>query len=188
MPVEPATSEHARSRPLARVLRGLERVELSLGVFLVAFILVLVMMQVLARFTPIPSEVWTGELAKFSLIWLAFGLAGYLMGRDEHIALDVVDNVLPRIGRIVVRVFSLLVVAATSLSFAYEGWTLVTSDSPIKSPAAGIPMTWVYVIPTIGMVLTGVRALMLIVVRPTGHTVRVAGEPLAESLAEGTKP
>ena len=54
-----------------------------------------------------------------------------------------------------------------------------SNSGPGRTFMMGLP----YILET-----TGARALMLIVVRPTGHTVRVAGEPLAESLVEGTKP
>ena len=45
-------------------LRGIELVELTFGAVLVLAIVVLVMMQVLARVTPLESYVWTGELAR----------------------------------------------------------------------------------------------------------------------------
>lgn len=147
----------------ARVLRGIELVELAVGAILLLAILALVMMLVLARVTPVPSEVWTGELARYGLIWLAFGLSGYLMGREEHITLDVIDHVLPRLGQRIVYIFSLMVVAATCLAFAYEGYDLYSSTSVLKSPAAGIPIGWIYILPTAGMLLTAFRCLLLIV-------------------------
>lgn len=166
---------------LVRGLRGTELVELTVGAVLMVAIVVLVMMQVLARVTPLESYVWTGELARFSLVWLSFGLAGYLLGRDEHIALDVVDHVLPSLGQRLVKVFSLLVVGATAAMFGYEGIDLFTTDSPIKSPATGIPLGWIYFIPMVGMGLTILRAAVEILF-PAGHDgqIRVAGEVIAE--------
>ena len=173
-----------RPRWLNRGLRGIELIELTVGALLLLAIVVMVMMQVLARVSPLESKVWTGELARFSLVWLSFGLAGYLLGRDEHIALDVVDHVLPSLGQRLVRVFSLLVVAATALMFAYEGWDLFTAGSPIKSPATGIPLGWIYFIPMVGMALTVLRAVVEILF-PSTHEgqIRVAGEVIAEETA-----
>ncbi|PJJ58041.1 TRAP-type C4-dicarboxylate transport system permease small subunit [Mumia flava] len=170
-----------RPRWLVRVLRGVELAELTLGAVLLATILVLVVLQVVTRITPLDSNVWNGEIAKYALVWLAFGMSGYLLGRDEHITLDVIDKVLPPLGRRLVQAFAMLVVAATCGLFAYEGWDLVSSGSPIKSPAAGIPLPWIYVIPTIGIALTAVRAV-LEVVFPTSHegVVHVAGEAIAD--------
>ena len=167
LPAIDTGDEVRRTGRWARVLRLVEIAELTLGAALLLAILVLVMMQVLSRVTALPSQVWTGEIARFSLVWLAFSLAGYLMGREEHITLDVIDHILPRPGRTAVRIFSLLVIAVTCLTFAYEGYDLLTSGSPIKSPAAGIPIGWIYILPSIGMVLTAIRAILLILVPGT---------------------
>jgi TRAP-type C4-dicarboxylate transport system permease small subunit len=170
-----------RHRPpwLRRTLRALEVAELTIGALLLALILALVMLQVIARVTPVPGAVWNGELARFSLVWLAFGLSGYVLARDEHITLDVIDRVLPGLGRRLVRVLSLLIVAATCLAFAYEGWDLISSGSPIKSPAAGIPLAWIYIIPTAGIVLTAVRAVIEILFPTRSDVLRVAGASVA---------
>lgn len=170
-----------RPRWLVAGLRGLEIVELTIGALFILGIVILVMLQVLARVTPLDNLVWTGELARFSLVWLSFGLAGYLLGRDEHIALDIADHVLPSLGQRLVKAFSLLVVAATAAMFGYEGLDLFTSGSPIKSPATGIPLAWIYFIPMVGMALTVLRALIEIV-SPSSHEgqIRVAGEVIAD--------
>jgi len=169
-----------RPRWLVRGLRGIELLELAVGAVLVTAMVVLVMMQVVSRVTPVESYVWTGELARFCLLWLAFGLSGYLLGRDEHIALDVADHVLPAPGQRLVRAFSLLVVAATAVMFGYEGLDLFTSGSPIKSPATGIPQGWIYFIPLVGMALTVLRALVEIVLPSSNDgQIRVAGEVIA---------
>lgn len=174
-PAEVDTGQQVR-RPgkWGRVLYGVERVELAAGALLLFAILVLVMVQALSRFEPSVGRVWIGEVARFSLIWLAFALAGYLMGREEHIKLDAIDHVLPRLGQRIVHGFSYLVVAAVCLSFAYEGYDLFTAGSPINSPAAGIPLGWIYALPTVGLLLTGLRALLLVFVpstRPEPHVV-----------------
>jgi TRAP-type C4-dicarboxylate transport system permease small subunit len=170
-----------RPRWLSLGLRGIELVELTVGALLITAIVALVMLQVLARVTPLENQVWTGELARFSLLWLSFGLSGYLLGRDEHIALDVVDHVLPPLGQRLVKAFSLLVVGATAALFAYEGLDLFTAGSPIKSPATGIPQGWLYFIPMVGMGLTVLRAIVEIVF-PSTHEgqIRVAGEVISE--------
>ena len=147
-----------------RVLRAVELVELVLGGLLLTVILVLVALQVVARVAGFNSPVWSGEIARFSLFWIAFGIAGYLMGREEHVTLGVIDHVLPRLGKVFVHAFSLLVVAATCLVFAYEGYDLLTSTGVLRTPAAGIPVGWLYILPTAGMLLTAARALLLIFV------------------------
>jgi TRAP-type C4-dicarboxylate transport system permease small subunit len=153
-----------RPGPVGRALRVVETAELVVGGLLLAGILLLVSVQVVTRVTALTSPVWTGEVARFSLFCLAFGLAGYLMGREEHVMLGAIDHVLPRIGRIIVHRFSLIVVAATCLAFAYEGYDLLSSTGALKTPAAGIPVGWLYILPTAGLLLAAARALLLILV------------------------
>ena len=172
-----------------RILRAVELVELALGGLLLLVILVLVSFQVVARVSGLNSPVWSGEIARFSLFWIAFGIAGYLMGREEHVTLGVIDHVLPRLGKILVHAFSLLVVAATCLIFAYEGYDLLSSTGVLRTPAAGIPVGWLYILPTAGMLLTAARALLLILVpasRPQFVETDADGPPPSPPSLAGT--
>ncbi|HEX6231701.1 MAG TPA: TRAP transporter small permease subunit [Jiangellaceae bacterium] len=150
---------------MARVLRVVEIVEGTIGALLLLAILVLVMVQVTVRFSALGGWAWTGELARFSLVWLTFIVAGYLLGRDQHISFDLIDFVLPERALRVVRVISYVLVAAICAAFVYEGVGLIDAQSFIKSSAAEIPMSFVYLIPTVGFALTGVRALIGIFAR-----------------------
>ena len=145
---------------LGRVLRVIEIGEATTGGLLLLAILVLVMIQVIVRFSPLGGWAWTGELARFSLMWLTFILAGYLLGRDQHISLDVIDHILSDRGRRAVVIFSHLVVAAICAVLVYAGVDLVQAQSRIRSTAAEIPMSLVYAIPTVGFALTALRALI----------------------------
>lgn len=142
------------------VLRWTEACEVVAGVVLLLTIFVLVLIQAAQRYLPIDSWVWTGELAKFSLVWLTFAVAGYLLGRDQHITLQLVDRVpRPRVLR-AIRMFAAAVVAATCAAFAYEAALLVSAETTQSSPALGMPMSWLYVIPLCGLALTGIRAVV----------------------------
>ena len=146
--------------PVGVFLRVVEVVQATVGVLILLGIVVLVMVQVTVRFTSLGGWAWTGEFARFGLMWLTFVMAGYLMGRDEHIALDIVDHVLSERGRRVVLIFSQLAVAAISIAFAYEGVGLIDAQRGITSSAAQIPMSLVYTIPTVGFALTALQALV----------------------------
>lgn len=148
---------------LGRVLRAVEIVEGAIGALLVLGILFLVIVQVTVRFSALGGWAWTGELARFGLVWLTFVLAGYLLGRDQHISFDIVDHVLPERALRVVKGLSYLIVAAICGAFVYEGVGLIDAQSFIRSSAAQIPMSFVYLIPTVGFALTGVRALIGVV-------------------------
>lgn len=145
-------------RPIARIIT---RIELIIGGIAVLMVLVLVFYQALQRYLPIESIAWTGELARFGLLWATFAAMGVLVTTHGHIALELVDSLRdPRIVR-VVQVFSLLVVAAAGVGLSIEAWSLVQTQGIVKSPVLRVPMSWVYVPVLIGTVSTAIRALFV---------------------------
>ncbi|MBR8744910.1 TRAP transporter small permease, partial [Nocardiopsis sp. MG754419] len=145
------------SRPTT--IRWLEIAELIVGALLLVMIFALMLIQAVQRHLPVESWVWVGELARYGLVWLAFSLAGYLVGRDEHITLKLVDFVAR--GRVMraVWILSNLVVAATCAFFALGAADQVFGPSPQTTPVLGIPLTWTYVIPMVGLTLAALRGL-----------------------------
>ncbi|MEU3019888.1 MULTISPECIES: TRAP transporter small permease subunit [unclassified Nocardiopsis] len=145
--------------PARRVVRCLERAELAVGALLLTLVFALMLVQATQRHLPVAGWVWTGELARFGLVWLTFSLVGYLVGRDEHITLKLVDHVAR--GRVLrgVWVLANVVVAAVSFGFVLEAASLVFGGSPQSTPALDIPLSWTYVIPMIGLSLAALRAL-----------------------------
>jgi len=148
----------APRRPRSAAVRWLETAELVAGVALLAVMFSLMLIQALQRHLHVAGWVWTGELARLGLVWLTFSLAGYLLGRDDHITLKLIDFA-PQVWlRRGAWVLANLVVAAVCAAFVVEAAELVFGGSPQSTPAIGIPMTWVYVIPLAGLALTAARA------------------------------
>lgn len=149
-----------RSRPA--VLRWLSTAEAVVGGVLVATIFVLILLQAVQRYLPVGGWVWTGELARFSLIWLTFAMAGYLMARDGHVTLKVVDIVTRGVARRLVGIFANVMVAIVCLNLAYEVIELVLRPMRQVSPAMGLPTNLIYVIPLAGLLLTTVRSVVAV--------------------------
>ncbi|MFI6575745.1 TRAP transporter small permease [Nocardiopsis sp. NPDC050513] len=171
----PPTPEPRAPRPAA--VRWLETAELAAGVTLLALILVLILTQAVQRHLPVDGWVWTGELARLGLVWLAFSLVGYLLGRDEHITLKVVDLVLGDRALRAVWILANLVVAAVGVLLTLEAAELVFGGSPQATPALRIPVPWTYAIPLVGVVLMSLRAL--------ANAVLVPAPPLREHRGPG---
>lgn len=155
----PAPNDTGPPRPRPAVVRWLETAELVTGALLLAVIFALMLVQATQRHLPVSGWVWTGELARFGLVWLTFSLAGYLVGKDEHITLKIIDHVAS--GRVLRAVWILanLVIAAVAIGFVFEAAELVFGGSPQTTPALNIPLSWTYVIPLIGLSLAALRAL-----------------------------
>lgn len=153
-----------RRRPA--VLRWLAAAEAAVGGLLLVTILVVMLLQAAQRYLPAGGWVWTGELARFSLVWLTFAMAGYLMERDGHVTLKVIDTVTKDLPRRLVFVFANVMVAIVCLNLAFEAFVLVADDSTQTSPALGLPVRWFYVVPLAGLVLTTVRAAVAVFLPP----------------------
>lgn len=147
-------------RWLARTVRTVTAVELAVAAAAIVLIFALVLVQAGQRYLPIDGWPWTGELARFSLVWVTFVSAGVLVTSDSHIAIEMVDGLGgPRLRR-VVRVVSCLVVAVVGYGLTLEAIELIDTQSILKSPAMGMPMSWLYGISLVGFVSTTVRALV----------------------------
>jgi TRAP-type C4-dicarboxylate transport system permease small subunit len=162
--------------PWRSVLRTVGLVEQAIGTGLIVVILVLVLIQVAQRYLPGSGWPWTGEVARLALVWCTFMLSGYLMARDRHIEIRVVDMVLPPRGVAVVKLMAHAVVGATCIAMAYACYRLVADDVGQVTPAAEIPLAWIYLVPLVGFVLTALRAGLAIgLVDVPGIAGRTAG-------------
>lgn len=147
-----------RAQGVTRILGIAETVLASL---LMLLIFALMLLQVAQRYLPIGPGVWVGELARYGLVWLTFSLAGYLVSKNEHVAIGVIDTWLRgEFWRRAVIVFVNIVIVFVGIFFAIDAWAMVEGATMQKTPATGIPLSFVYIIPFIGFVLTAVHAVV----------------------------
>lgn len=146
-----------RSVPM-RVLRTMTTIEVGIAGLAAALIFVLVLVQAGQRYLPVDGWPWTGELARYGLVWLTFTATGVLVTRDGHISLQLVDSIPSAIIVRLIRIAALLVVAVIGGGFAWACWSLIEESGSITTPAMGIPMSWIYVLPFLGFVSTAIRA------------------------------
>jgi TRAP-type C4-dicarboxylate transport system permease small subunit len=151
-PSPPATT------PLRRVVRVVTAIEIGIAGLATALIFVLVLLQAGQRYLPIDGWTWTGELARYGLVWVTFTAAGVLVTRDGHIALQLVDGLRSEVLVRAVHVLALAVVAVTGAGFALACWTLIQESGSLTTPSLGLPMKFVYMLPLLGFVSTAVRA------------------------------
>lgn len=153
-------------------------IELTIGAISLMIILILVFIQAAQRYLPFEGFAWTGELSRFSLVWLTFSVAGLLVTSRSHIALEIIDAIPNLMIVRIVQVFALVVLAATGVGLTLEAWALVTTQGIIKSPVLRIPMSWVYLPVLIGAASTAIRAAIAAI------DVAIHGPILAEEHAD----
>jgi TRAP-type C4-dicarboxylate transport system permease small subunit len=149
-------------QPWRSIFHAIGVVEQVIGSVLLVIILVLVLGQVAARYVP-GSWVWTGEVARLSMVWLTLVMAGYLAAHDRHIAIHVVDWVLAGRALAAVKLFVSITVLVTCLVLLYAVYLLIATDIGGVTPAAEIPLRFVNAVPLVGFALVVLRALLSIV-------------------------
>lgn len=153
----------AQPGALRRSIRVLTAIELTIGVISLLVIFASVLLQAGQRYLPIEGFAWTGELARFSLVWLTFSAAGILITSRGHIALEVVDSFKNLTIVRIVQAFALVMVAIIAGGLVYEAWALVTTQAILKSPVLRMPMSWVYIPVLIGAASTLIRSAVAVV-------------------------
>lgn len=143
---------------LQRAVRVVTAVEVGIAGLAAALIFVLVLVQAGQRYLPIDGWTWTGELARYGLVWVTFTATGVLVTRDGHIALQLVDELKSERVVRVIHVLALVVVAVTGVGFSLACWSLIQESGSLTTPSLGLPMKYVYMLPLLGFVSTAVRA------------------------------
>jgi TRAP-type C4-dicarboxylate transport system permease small subunit len=154
------------SEPMHSIFRVLGTVEQVVGSLLLVLILILVLAQVALRYIPGAAAPWSGELARLSMVWVTFLLAGYLIAYPpHHIAVKVIDYVAKGRWLTGVKLFVNLVILGTCAVLIYGSYTLVTTGVDQVTPAGGLSLRLVNAIPLVGLILVSVRVILAIVIR-----------------------
>lgn len=150
--------------PFRSLMRGIGLLEQAIGTGLIVVILVLVLTQVAQRYIPGQGWPWTGEIARYSMVWVAFILSGYLLAHDRHISIHLVDYVLRGRGLAAVKALVDVAVFLTCLVMAYATWDLIAKDIGQVTAAAQVPLKYVNIPVLVGLGLSALRALLGLVI------------------------
>ena len=152
------------SEPFRAMLRFLGLAEQAASIALLLVILVLVLMQIGQRFLPGGGFAWTGELARFAMVWLTFIMAGYLLAHDGHIAIKVIDYVLPVRALGAVKLAGHALIVVTCAVMLYGTYDFMAHDRGQVTAAAEIPLAFIYAVVAFGFASTALRGLLTILV------------------------
>ncbi|MGY4691628.1 TRAP transporter small permease [Salibacterium sp. K-3] len=110
--------------------------------------------QVFTRYVIGDPSVYTTELLKFLLMWVALLGAAYAFSKNEHLAIVFLKNKLKDKKALSLQwLIDGLVIAFCIAVLIVGGWDLATSTMGQTTPILGIPMGWVYMILPISGVL-----------------------------------
>lgn len=149
--------------PWRSIVHAIGVIEQAIGALLLFLILVLVVALVAQRYLPGANYPWTGEVARLAMVWGTFVIAGYLAAHDRHIAIHLVDYVLPARALAAVKLLVNLVVLVTCLVLVYATYQLIEADIGQVTAAAEIPLRFANAVPIAGFALTALRSVLWIV-------------------------
>jgi TRAP-type C4-dicarboxylate transport system permease small subunit len=137
-------------------------VELSIACLFVALIFVSVSWQVISRY--IPALNWQGvaELGNYSLVVLTFIMVGYLIGKNGHITIQIIDYVVKGKAFVAVKAVSAALTAVICAVLAYEAYALILTYPDRDTAALEIPLWALYAVPLVGFASGVVRAIIRI--------------------------
>lgn len=132
--------------------RLLERLELGIGVALLAVITVLVFVASIMRFAGYPL-IWSVDLAQLLFIWLCFLGATRAMRKRVHLGVDYLVGLLPRKGRLWIETVLALIFIAFLTALAFEGYKLTLLNKERLFGDSGLSYAWVTIAVPVGSVL-----------------------------------
>lgn len=140
---ETASAENPRMI-VTTMTKWLERVSRAAAGLSFCVLGIAVLVQVLGRSVFSDSPVWTEELTRFSLLYLAAFGAGLAYKTGDMVNVDLVYNALP--GRLpdILRLVSALVTAALCFALIGPAWTYTSIGALQTSPALGWPMDFIH--------------------------------------------
>jgi TRAP-type C4-dicarboxylate transport system permease small subunit len=143
-------------------LRAWAAAELAVACVFLFLIFVSVLWQVISRFVPALNWPGVGELANYSLIGLTFIMVGYLIGKNGHITIQIIDYLVKGTAFTVVKAVSAAFVAVICAMLAWEAYALVLAYPDRVTAALRIPVWILYSVPLVGFISGVVRAVIRI--------------------------
>jgi len=149
-----------------RVVRGIAdwalRVSEVLATALLALTLLTVLYAILARYLPIGRAGWTGEVARYLMIWFVYFSVPIAYRRGQHVGLTAVRDRLPVTARNIVELVVHSGVLFAGVFLTWQGLIYLPKLMRQRSASLGIPMAYPYAAVLVGAILLVVQVVYLV--------------------------
>ncbi|MGJ9382672.1 C4-dicarboxylate ABC transporter permease [Salipaludibacillus neizhouensis] len=105
---------------MKKIVKLLEKVQLSIGVIMLSIFFLAVIIQVATRYLGV-SVIWTGEVANYSFIWSIFMGTAVMINRKEHFKFDLLYKKLTGKMRSSLSIFNDSILFLFSLAILFYG-------------------------------------------------------------------
>ncbi len=122
----------------------------------------IIFVNVALRYLTNQSLEWAEEVSRHMMIWLTFLGAGPVLRYGGHIAVDNLQDALPRRLAVAVRVFVALVLFAFFGLMVWYGWLYMGRTMFQLTAATQVPFAYIYAAMPVGGVLLIVHWLLIV--------------------------
>lgn len=116
----------------------------GVGMVLFAALFVVFLVQITARFAFQLPLSWTDELAVVLYIWVILWAAAFMLPEREHVAFDLLTNLLPPVARQVVQALGTIIVGGLAAWALPATWDYVHFMRREGTPVLGLPFMAVF--------------------------------------------
>jgi C4-dicarboxylate transporter DctQ subunit len=140
-----------------------DEIESSICVLILAFMLVILFYQVVARYVFGVTNAWCDELSRYALVWFGYLSACYAIRHDAHIKIDMFIKIWPRSMRKGVKLFSNVIFLFYVLVVAYYSsvWVYGLMKSGAITLGLKLPMAIFCSIVPLSHVVMALRLIQL---------------------------
>ncbi|PMR77335.1 TRAP transporter small permease [Billgrantia endophytica] len=156
---------------IGRAVTWLTQACLGIAIVLLVLIAVLIVTQVVARnlfSTGLPR---VDEAARFAGIAMVYFTAPFLLLRGQHVAVTLLVELLPRLGRRLCLVVAELATLGFCILTLYGFYRFLLRAGRFVTPAMGMPNLWFYMPALVGLAILAVVAAYRLGVLATGREV-----------------
>ncbi|MBJ2155118.1 TRAP-type C4-dicarboxylate transport system permease small subunit [Variovorax boronicumulans] len=131
-------------------------------ILLLAAMSVIIFTNVVMRYTTSNSLEWAEEVSRHMMIWLTFLGAGPVLRYGGHIAVENLQDALPRAGAIAVRAFVAALLFAFFGFMVWYGWLYMQRTMFQLTAVTQIPFAYIYSAMLFGGILLIVHWLLVV--------------------------
>jgi len=130
-------------RTLDKVSKFIGKIIIYFAVSGLAFMLVIIFYQVVARYIFNNPPTWSEELALLVMIWISLLGAGIGVRNEIHMKVELFINLFPEWFKKILETIVLILLGYFGYMMAKYSYIL-SIRLPNKMPATGIPVWWMY--------------------------------------------
>lgn len=131
-------------------------------ILILAAMAVIIFANVALRYTTDASIAWAEEVARYLMIWLTFLGCGPVLRHGGHIAVENLQEALPRRGAMALRACIALLMLALFVFFIWFGLEYMSRTRYQLTPSTQVPFAYIYAALPLGMAVTVVHWLLFV--------------------------